>query len=361
MRKPKVLIAASIYPPDAGGPAIHAKAQYEGLPQLGIETELVALAHYRKWPPGLRHYIYLVKLLSKGWDCDVVYAHDAVGVGIPALIASTVLNKKLILRVGGDLAWERAGEKENISLREWYEKPEHKKNLMYRLSRAVLLSAHGIIVPSRILADLYSAYYGIDARKIKLITNPIPQALKTETVVKNEIVFGSRLVAYKNLDLVLQAFAPIFREHADLKLVILGEGPEREPLEKAAENLAIRERVEFAGQVTQEEVLRRTSTCLFTIAPALTEFNPNYVLQGIGMGKPFIISWENGLSFDVPEYLTFNPRSVEELREKVSNILKEEEYEKARTFLQNIRVTTTWDENLKENLNLINSLLNGSK
>lgn len=357
----RVLIAASIYPPDAGGPATHAKAQLEGFPKLGVETELVALAHYRKWPPFVRHYLYLVKLLSLGWKCDVIYAHDAWGTGFPALIASTVLNKKLIVRVGGDVAWERAGEKKSVSLRDWYEAGEYKKNTMYRLSRVVLQSANKIVVTSRILVDLYSEHYGISRDKIKLIINPTPKVEMNNLPTDRTIIFASRLVAYKNLDLLLQAMAPIFHNQKDLKLTILGDGPERGQLEKIADNLNIRESVEFVGHVSQEEVLRRTEKCLFTIAPALTEFNPNYVLQGIGMGKPFLVSWENGLPFDIPENLQFNPRSIEDIRDKATNLLTEGGYKKAEEFVGGLSFNMSWDANLRENLEVIQEVLSGSK
>ncbi|MCR4279571.1 MAG: glycosyltransferase family 4 protein [Candidatus Zambryskibacteria bacterium] len=357
----RVLIAASIYPPDAGGPAVHARAHFEQFPQYGIETELVALAHYRSYPSGIRHLLYFLSLLPKVRRCSLVYAYDAVGAGLPALIAVCLFRRKLILRIGGDLAWERAGEKRNISLRDWYEEGEYQKDLMYRLSKFVLKGADKIIVTTSLLKELYENYYGISPDKIEVIINPIEIKGTRSSTREKTIIFASRLTSYKNLDLSLRALAPIFREHGDLKLIFLGDGPEKTRLQSIAINEGIENQVEFRGHVSQEEVIRETSTCLFTLAPALTEFNPNYLLQGIGLGKPFIVSWENGLPFEVPEFLRFNASSEDDLRERVTFLLTEKGYAQAENFVKKLDIKMSWEDNLRGNIRVIQELLNGSK
>lgn len=357
----KVLIAAAIYPPDPGGPATHAKRHFEEFPKLGLETELLALAHYRKYRGVVRHLLYFLHLLPKAWRSDVVYAYDAVGAGLPAWLAARICGKKFVVRIGGDVAWERAGEKSNTSLKEWYESGGHEQDKMFKVSRFVLQRADAVVVTTPILADLYVQRYGVARDKIKVILNPVPTQQVATSKADQTIVFASRLASYKNLDAVLQALAPIFQTHKDLKLVIMGDGPERENLRDIVHNLDIEDRVEFVGSVSQEEVVRRTSACLFTIAPALTEFNPNYVLQGISMGKPFVISWENGFSFEVPEHMRFNPRSIEDCGKKILGMLDDEIYQKAQDYVKSLGLSQSWESNLKENVEVIEQVLNGSK
>ncbi|MBI2086868.1 MAG: glycosyltransferase family 4 protein [Candidatus Zambryskibacteria bacterium] len=352
----KVLIAAGIYPPDAGGPAIHAKAQFEGFPKFGIKTGLVTFAHYRKWPMGVRHFLYFLALLARVSGYDLVYAHDALGTGIPALMAAKIFGKKFMVRIGGDIAWESESLKSRLSMKEWYEKGEYLKSLRFKLSRWLMRHADIIATTSPIMNDLYATYYGISRDKIKLLPNPVSETPQYSVSKGNTIIFASRLTAYKNLSFVLKVLAEIFPNEPALKLMIMGDGPEKRNLEKLAYDLGIQNNVIFTGAVSLDEVLKRTAACLFVIAPALTEFNPNYVLQGVSFGKPFLISREHGLPFAVPDSLTFNPRNVHELKEKIVSLLEPAHYARMSQEARNIGFKMSWDDNLKMNKELIMSL-----
>jgi glycosyltransferase involved in cell wall biosynthesis len=359
VNKPKILIAASIYPPDAGGPAVHAKKQFEWWRNQGYQAEVVALAHYRKWPRWLRHFLFLRKLLVKALRSEVIYAHDAWGVGFPALVAARLTRNKLILRVGGDMAWEREVETKGkaVSIYEWYRSGMYRNNLFYKLTRIVLQRADMLVVPTELLRRVYIEYYDLESTRIAIIPNPIPSVTAEPKGVEQTIVFASRLVAYKNLDFVLNSLKTVFADYPELKLVVMGDGPERSNLEDLAKALLIDSQVEFRGVVAQSEVLEKTSTCLFALAPALTEFNPNYVLQCMSFGKPFIISSENGLPFKVPEELVFDPKNAKELESRVRNLLTKDGYEKAQQMIKSITFIKSWEDNLKENTEIINSLV----
>ncbi len=357
----KILIAAGIYPPDAGGPAIHAEAQFKGFPRLGVETELVALAHFRKWPFGLRHALYLKALFNKVASCDVVLAHDALGVGWPALIATKLSGKKFVLRVGGDVVWERQAEKDSLSMLEWYEQGKHRATASFYLARYVLRHADLVIVPSTLLTRLYTKHYDVASGRIEVVTNPLPAKMPSTSSTERTLLFASRLVAYKNLEFVLRALVPFFLTDPKLTFMIIGEGPERRHLEKLSEDLKIVKRVVFKGSLSQPEVMKETASSWLVLAPALTEFNPNYVLQALACGKPFLISRENGLPFDIPSELVFDPCDEESFRAKLAHLLTERGYLMAKQFVGSLPFTMTWEDNLRENVRLIGSLLDGSK
>lgn len=354
----RVLIAASTYPPDPGGPSIHAKAQYEWLKEQGLNPDLVALAFYRNWPHGVRHLLYAKKLYALAKHFDVVYAYDAVGSGIPAFMAARFRGKKFVVRVGGDVAWERKAEKgeTRLSLMEWYERGEHKKNLMFLLSRWLLKRADAIIVPSPLLAQLYRKQYCVPMQKITIVSNPVPKAQAELAEQEKTIVFASRLVAYKNLFLVLKAFKATSSQFPDVNLLIMGDGPERGRLEDLSRKIGIEKRVLFTGSVSQDEVIKRTARCLFVIAPALTEFNPNYVLQAIAFKKPFLISKENGLPFSPPEELQFDPRDQSELESRLEYLLSREGYREARKKVEVLTAGGSWEDVMMANMKVIESV-----
>ncbi len=362
-RLPKILIAAAIYPPDSGGPSIHAEAQYKWFTNQGYTTELVALSHYMKWPRGIRHFLYAINLFIKALRTNIVYAHDALGVGFIALIIARLLGQKIVLRIGGDRPWENEADQglTNLSMKEWYEQKFYKHNTFYKLTRFVISRVDMLVVTSGLLQELYCKYYDIDPKRIKIIANPISTLVNDAQEKEQTIIFASRLVAYKNLAFVISALKTIFSIHPNLKFIIMGDGPERNRLEILSRQLQIESNVVFCGSVSHSEVISKTKKSLFTIAPALTEFNPNYVLQGISLGKPFIVSVENGFPFSVPDAFIFNPRNEQDLILKVKGLLTDHGYADAKKQLQNIHFKMTWEDNLRANEEIVRSLLCGSK
>ncbi|MHB1330551.1 MAG: glycosyltransferase family 4 protein [Minisyncoccota bacterium] len=357
--KLSVLIAAGIYPPDPGGPALHAQKQFEWFRSQGLEVRLVVLFHYRKWPMGLRHFFYFLKIVRNIFKCDIVYAHDAIGAGIPALLAARIFRKKFIVRVGGDVAWERKAEsgQTNLSMNEWYKEGKNLNDVYYRLSRWLLWQADKIVVTSQLLSDLYEKYYGVSPEKVVVVVNPVPEIRENVITSKGDtIVYASRLVAYKNLEFVLRVLSKIFKSNKDLKFIIMGDGPERKNLEDLSKALGIKESVVFKGSVSQSSVMNETANCLFAIAPALTEFNPNYILQAISFSKPFLVNKENGFSFEVPNDFTFDPRNEQELEQRILNLIDERGYTKAQELAKNINFKMTWNEVLNANLDLVKSI-----
>lgn len=356
----KILIVASIFPPDPGGPALHAKKQFEGFPEIGFQTGLVALAHYRKWPIGIRHILFFLKLIKVTRNYNLVYVHDSVGAGFPAFFAARFYNKKIIVRVGGDLSWEREAErnKTNLSMYEWYESGDYRFNIYYVLSKFLLKRVNGIIVPSKNLLEVYTKYYSISVNKIILIPNPFSNLGPINNLVaERSIVYASRLVSYKNLSFVLKVIKNLLNKYSDLKFVILGDGPEASKLMNLSKELSIDHQVIFKGIQSQEVVMKEISKSLFTIAPALTEFNPNYVLQGISLGKPFLISKENGFSFTIPNSFIFDPRSELDLKEHLDNLLNKNNYIEAVNKVKEINFQFDWHENLQANANFIQKIL----
>lgn len=351
----RVLIAAGIYPPDAGGPAVHAKKQFEEFPKFGIGTGLVAFAHYRdKWPKLISHLFFFLALLIKVPFYDLVYAHDAVGTGIPALMAARIFGKKFVVRIGGDIAWERHAESENVSLKEWYESGVYKKDFLYKMSRWLIQHADLVTVISSLQVEVYKKYYG---RDVTLVLNPLNEIPNLEVTPERTIIFASRLTAYKNLPIVLRALTKVFQKHPEVRFLVMGNGPEYDNLSKLIESLNLSANVSLEGKVSNDEVNRKTASSLFTIAPALTEFNPNYVMQGIALGKPFLISRENSLPFAVPEYLTLGARSEEDIETKIENLLLPKNYEEALAFVRSIDLKMSWEDNLRKNAELIKTLL----
>jgi glycosyltransferase involved in cell wall biosynthesis len=69
------------------------------------------------------------------------------------------------------------------------------------------------------------------------------------------IVAVGRLVPVKRFDILIQAFAQVQAQHADARLVIVGDGYERTNLEYLVRGLDLDDAVTLAGRVSDEELI----------------------------------------------------------------------------------------------------------
>jgi GalNAc-alpha-(1->4)-GalNAc-alpha-(1->3)-diNAcBac-PP-undecaprenol alpha-1,4-N-acetyl-D-galactosaminyltransferase len=118
----------------------------------------------------------------------------------------------------------------------------------------------------------------------------IPNALRDmpEAAVEREelIVAVGRLTHQKGFDLLLRAFAKIAPGFAGWRLAIVGEGAERENLQRLRDDLLLGKSVEFVGQTP--DVVDWMARAGLVVQPSRLEGFPNVVLESMGLGAAVI-------------------------------------------------------------------------
>src|SRR5882724_186419 len=116
-------------------------------------------------------------------------------------------------------------------------------------------------------------------------------------IVENEAVILSvgRLSKEKAHADLIKAFRQLCTTNPDLncKLVIVGDGPEREPLESAAAQSGVSQRIIFAGQVTDVRPSYAMSDVF--VLPSLTEGSPNVLLEAMAAKVPVVATAVGGV------------------------------------------------------------------
>lgn len=93
------------------------------------------------------------------------------------------------------------------------------------------------------------------------------------------------LAPVKHFEVLLAAAAPLLRDR-DLRLVILGEGKEREALLRQAEGLGVRDKVDFPGFVGN--VLPYMRRAAVFVLSSEREGSPNVLTEAMAAGTPVV-------------------------------------------------------------------------
>lgn len=174
---------------------------------------------------------------------------------------------------------------------------------------------------------------------------------------KGTIIAIGRLTAQKGFDLLIRAFAKIASSHADWALVIVGEGEERNALQKLSSDLGISNRVHFLG--VQKNAASLLANADLFIMPSRFEGFPNVLLEAMACGLPVI-------SFDCPsgpgeiirhqiDGLLVPPEDVGELANAMSELMMHPDERagmgtKAKAVIERFcldKIMQMWDDILK--------------
>ena len=257
----RVLIATPLYPPEAGGPATYAKLLCEEFPKHGVEAVLVKWSDTLGYPKFFRHLVYAWRVFRAARAADAILALDPVSVGLPACLASVLSGKPFFLRIAGDYAWEqgtqRFGVKElldEFSVRRDY---PFSVRALRAVETFVAKRARRVIVPSAYLKRIVSLW-GVRPDSISVVYNAAPsiseESPRPPHAPENYIAVVARLVPWKGIEAVIRAVATL-RTHADVGLIVVGDGPERSPLEAAARASGVAEAILFTGSLPHETTL----------------------------------------------------------------------------------------------------------
>lgn len=329
----KILIATGLYPPDIGGPATYSKILHDELPKYGIEVQILSFGSVRHLPKIIRHFIYFLKVLKQGWNQDIIFAQDPVSVGLPALLAAKILGKKFVLKIVGDYAWEQFQQKIQNSKFKSLEDFQNKKfdfitELRRKIQRWVTRRAEKIIVPSEYLKKII-LIWGAGENKINVIYNAVElKGIKPMTKLSAErwLVTVGRLVPWKGMDTLIELMPELLREAPGLKLKIIGNGPERQRLEKLIETNLLREHVEITGELSRNQTLAYLQAADLFILNSAYEGLSHVLIEAIGLGRWALASKAGGNPEVVVEGQNgdlFEYNNREEIKKKIIYYVKE--------------------------------------
>lgn len=302
----RVLIATGLFPPEAGGPATYSKTLLDELPTRGFEVSVLPYREARRFPKIIRHAAYFFLLLSRTvrFKPDVVYAQDPLSVGLPAALVAMVLRKKFVLKVVGDYAWEQATQRFGYAgTLELFQSAQLSflPHLMRSLERWVAKRALKVVVPSKYLGRIVSQW-GVAKKNIEVVYNGIEaETVGLKQVIRGLLKFKGKLVMSTGRLVPWKGFATLIRVHAllatklpDLKLLIVGSGPDEKKLEGLTKELGVEDSVIFTGSVDRAVALRYMRAADVFVLNTHYEGFSHVLLEASTVGVPIVTTRVGG-------------------------------------------------------------------
>lgn len=263
-------------------------------------------------PVGIYDYrlsrIYPLSMISKmkSWNLEVIHSHTEFGIGILARIFAKQFHLPLVH------TYHTLYEDYTHYITHGYFDKSSKKIVEYLTKFYCDKTANELIVPTNKIYKLFKEKYEF-TKNIHIIPTGIEvdrffeenvdkkevEQLKKKFKFKKKdfvIIFVGRLAEEKNVEFLLNAHKKIIDKDANIKLLIVGDGPDKGKYEELAKILNIEDNVIFNGKAAWEEVpVFYHSANLFATA-STTETQGLTVIEAMASGvTPLCIKDESFL------------------------------------------------------------------
>jgi glycosyltransferase involved in cell wall biosynthesis len=241
--------------------------------------------------------------ICRNEDIDIITTQDPIFCGIVGLAIKYKYKKPLLVQVHGD------------SLDNKYWLRERKiRYLLNVIGKFVLRRADGIrVVSERVKKRIMNM--GIEERRIFKLpiyidVKKFSDARGGEEIRRrfshydNIVLFVGRLAKEKNIPNLLKAAAIVIKKFPRTLLLIVGDGPEREKLERLAKKLQIEENVVFEGQVEHDKLPAYYKACDVFVLPSDHEGRAMVLIEAMAAGKPVISTEVSGVDDVIQEEKT---------------------------------------------------------
>lgn len=267
-----ILLVSEFLPPDPGGIQRSLELLF---PAWGDDLEIISPVAQKKFP-GLRRSLFSgsvrprwLWLLREFWQRAahgrrlIVFGHYSAAVTAAWLLRPFGV-RYVVLCHGHDVLSEfprrgRAMVSRHLRGAEW----------LGVNSTWLLEKLHGVGVP---FAKLVLTHPAVADSELQSLPDHRTDGMMLSI---------ARLVPRKNISTILRAVASLHQEFPSLQYHIIGDGPEREPLQKLAGSLGITDHVVWHGRATdneRRELLQRAQ--LFVLVPMVLEGGAD--IEGLG-------------------------------------------------------------------------------
>lgn len=313
MKNKSILFCTGIFPPDIGGPATYVLKMASRMKREGILCQIITYSDslnvdsYDLEVNRIKRSFFLINYLRYFWKViligrkfDIIFLQGTFSEGIPTILANIFLRKKIIIRIGGIFSWEQSfGRNWTKDLVEDFLRNKQcwKSEILKSIDRWIISHCHKVIANSRYTKKLLLLnktredkitiiYNSIEPIRVGLIDK---EAFKNKLGIKNRKIILSvgRFVPWKNFDKLITFFADLPQ---DYHLILIGDGPEKENLEKIIVQHNLGSYVTIFPQKTKAELYELYQVADIFVLISSFEGLSHVLIEAMQMKLPIISS-----------------------------------------------------------------------
>jgi len=286
--------------------------------------------------------IYPAKAIKtiKSWNLDIIHSQTEFGIGSFARIIAKQFNIPIVhtyhTNYEDTVDYVTKGYFENSS----------KKIVEYLTKFYCDKTISELIVPTKKTYDLFKEKYKVK-RNIYIVPTGIDteyyspkqfkkaaiSSLREKVGLKKEdicLLYIGRLGYEKNVQYLVQNHAKVVKQNPHCKLVIVGDGPEREKLEHLTRKLKIQDYVIFVGKIPFENVAIYYQLGDIFVTASLAETQGLTVLEALSAGLPCVTikddSYKNAIIDGVNGYMFANKKQYVNMILELADDCKKRKY-----------------------------------
>lgn len=225
-------------------------------------------------------------------ESDIIHAYFVIPAGIPGYFMKKIRKKPFIVTIfGADI----------------YDPTRFKLERTIMNSIAIKRILESADIVTTISHDLVSRIKEVYDTNVEIIhcgvditkfhpenTERVKEDLGLDTN-KTQILSVGRLVKRKGFDNLLYTLKGVLKEHDDVKLTIIGQGPEKEHLKEIINRLDLQTNVSLVGFVDEEQLIKYYQACDIFALSSLHEGQGCTILEAMGCGKPIVATNVGGI------------------------------------------------------------------
>ena len=219
-----------------------------------------------------------------------------VAVQTAALLRARGIHAGLVARAGYHWSWTVARDTA----------PHHPLAIAASAREGDLCRAADVIVATtpRITANL-CWQHRLDPSRVRIVPNFVQPESAVPPFAQREpgtILVAGRLSPEKRIDLLIRAVSMATRSNPIIKLIVIGDGPEREALVALAESFEAP--VEFRPRIPHIQLLGEMGRCNVYAQPSRFEGHPKTILEAMAMGAPTLVVRAPGVDDEINPNVT---------------------------------------------------------
>lgn len=199
--------------------------------------------------------------------------------------------------------------------------------LIWKKSFAVIANSKGLkelALKTNPKQEIGVIYNGIDINQFRKL-----ESCKVESSDEKFIITtgASRITARKGIKYLIEAIKILSPRYSNIFLKAMGDGDEKENLEKLAKELGLEKNVEFIGRIPRENTSPYYQEASIFVLPSLNEGMSNAMLEALASGLPLVATDTGGtreLLEDGINGFIINMKDSQDLADKIEILIKDD-------------------------------------